>query len=801
MKRLSLIALIGIFLFSFFPVTVNATPDTDHEEIAVVYNPNGTDSINLLKEPNENSRVITSIPSLSNVTVLKTSEDYTYIRYTDSENQWIGYVKTTYIKDYSTNSVEVNAKAADTDQNKLSNENQDDKSVRLKNKPINVKIKSEKTSDSQVNAQSHRESETPVGQPKNNTVKVKKATQVHKDTKKYYGIAIKEPTNVYSSASTNSNILKSYSQGTKLIYRTFKSGWYECTVYIHGQAVTGYINANDVEVPDPTPKSIQGIGLKNKTKVYEKANTQSKVLKSYAQGSVLKYRTYVSGWYQCTVYVNGKALTGYINANDVEVPDPSPKSIQGIGLKNKTKVYEKANPNSKVLKSYAQGSVLKYRTYVSGWYECTVYVNGKALTGYINANDVEVPDPSPKSIQGIGLKNKTKVYEKANPNSKVLKSYAQGSVLKYRTYVSGWYECTVYVNGKALTGYINADDVEVPDPSPKSIQGIGLKNKTKVYEKANTQSKVLKSYAQGSILRYRTYVTRWYECTVYVNGKAKTGYISAKDVENAMDHQKSIKGIAYDNPTKVYAKASTSSKVLKTYKKGSTLIYRPFTSEWFICTVYINGKPKTGFIKKPVKPLSGRVIIIDPGHGGIDPGAKGIDGIPEKTINLSYALAVKDALERNGAKAILTRTKDENCKDGAKGHAELQCRVDFSKKYKADVFISIHSNWWYNHSTNGVETHFNDFNDPEYPGVNDYPKESKRLAKIVQKHIVKALGEKDKGVIDDNLYVTRENTVPAILIELGYISNTSDLKNLKSNKTKKNFSQALSDALIEFFKS
>ncbi|WP_077614025.1 N-acetylmuramoyl-L-alanine amidase [Caenibacillus caldisaponilyticus] len=547
-------------------------------------------------------------------------------------------------------------------------------------------------------------------------------------------------------------------------------------------------------------QSLQGIGLKSPTKVYEKATTSSKVIKIYSQGSVLKYRQYNSDWYECTVYIDGRPVTGYIYAKDVETTIANPKEWRGIGMKNPTKVYSQASTGSKVLKEYAQGSELKYHDFVTGWYECTVYVKGKSVKGYISAKDVEVPVAQPKDIHGYVIKNRINVYSKAFTGSKVVKSYAQGAELKYHAFVTGWYECTVYVNGKPVKGYINAKDVEVPVSHPKTLRGVGLINKTNIYAKPNTSSKVIKAYVQGSILKYQTFITGWYKCTVYIDGKAVTGYIDAEDVENSVSPQKVIYGTAKENPTHVYARASTKSKVLKSYPKGKKIKYRTFTSGWYECTVYIKGKPVTGYINAKPGVLKDKVIVIDPGHGGIDPGTKGVDGTYEKVINLDYGKAVKAALEKKGAKVIMTRNGDENCKPGATGHAELQCRVDLAAKYHADVYISIHANHSDDPSVTGVETHYNDFNDPEYPGVNKYPEKSKLLAKIVQQEIVPALGNKNRGVIDDNLYVTRKNTVPAILIELGFLSNASELKRLKSSTTRSRFANALTEALTEYFR-
>lgn len=113
------------------------------------------------------------------------------------------------------------------------------------------------------------------------------------------------------------------------------------------------------------------------------------MLKSYAQGKTLLYKTFSSDWNQAIVYINGKATSGYINKADVEGITDNSEALRGIGLKNRTNVYTLAATGSKVLKSYAQGSTLLYNTYTPSWYIAIVYINGKATTGYINKSDVQ----------------------------------------------------------------------------------------------------------------------------------------------------------------------------------------------------------------------------------------------------------------------------------------------------------------------------------------------------------------------------------------------------------------------------
>ena len=132
------------------------------------------------------------------------------------------------------------------------------------------------------------------------------------------GVALKSPTNVYSNASKNSNVLKDYVQGTILKYKSHNAEYYSAVVYVNGKARSGYINKEDVETAIQNEIQLKGIALKSSTSVYTNASTNSPTWKSYSVGSILTYRTFSNNWYEATVYVNGIRRTGYIHKSDVE---------------------------------------------------------------------------------------------------------------------------------------------------------------------------------------------------------------------------------------------------------------------------------------------------------------------------------------------------------------------------------------------------------------------------------------------------------------------------------------------------
>ncbi|CDF58850.1 N-acetylmuramoyl-L-alanine amidase CwlD [Thermobrachium celere] len=182
------------------------------------------------------------------------------------------------------------------------------------------------------------------------------------------------------------------------------------------------------------------------------------------------------------------------------------------------------------------------------------------------------------------------------------------------------------------------------------------------------------------------------------------------------------------------------------------------------------------YIAKPALSLNtNRVIIIDAGHGGIDPGAIGRDGTIEKDINLSISLKLKAYLEDAGFTCIMIREVDEGLyseygRVRDKKNEDLRNRRQFIKKYKADLFISIHLNF---------------FPESQYYGAQVfYPKndsKSEEIAKLIQSELIKTLnrGNKREAKGTNDIYVIRDNEIPSVLVECGFLSNYEEEQLLK----------------------
>ncbi|SEP83150.1 Zinc carboxypeptidase [Virgibacillus subterraneus] len=410
------------------------------------------------------------------------------------------------------------------------------------------------------------------------------------------GIASNSQTNIYSFASKNSEILKSYPKGDILYYKTFLSNWYEALVYVNGEARIGYIHLNDVQEPTNNPVSLSGVAQKNKTYIYSNANKNSKIIKNYPQGKTLYYKTFIDGWYEALVYINEEAKTGYISASDVEEPVGDQKSLKGVSINSTTNVYKRPSRHSSSLKSYEAGQILYYKTYLEDWYEALVYVNGDKRTGYIHVNDVESPVKNQKSSSGYAVK-KTHVHSNPSKNSSSLKSYDEGSLLYYKTFLSKWYEAIIYKNGVKYTGYIHKGDIEEPVKNQENLSGYAL-NKTLIYSSPSRTSKSLKSYQEGSLLYYKTFLNNWYEALIYKNGEKHIGYIHQKDVETPVDNHESMRGYAYHSKINVYSAPSKKRDVLKSYNEGKLLYYKTFMEDWYKALIYVNGEAQAGYIHK-----------------------------------------------------------------------------------------------------------------------------------------------------------------------------------------------------------
>ena len=172
-------------------------------------------------------------------------------------------------------------------------------------------------------------------------------------------------------------------------------------------------------------------------------------------------------------------------------------------------------------------------------------------------------------------------------------------------------------------------------------------------------------------------------------------------------------------------------------------------------------------------------VVLDAGHGGSDYGAIR-EGINEKDITLDITQRIASILKSKGYKVALTRSDDT--------YVSLQDRVDYSENETPEIFVSIHVNSAVATEPKGIETHY----------YHDY---SKELANVVHKHLMKEIDTKDRGLVKSKFYVINHTTVPAILVETGFLSNAEERSELITDSRKKKTAKAIAEGIIEYIKS
>ena len=181
------------------------------------------------------------------------------------------------------------------------------------------------------------------------------------------------------------------------------------------------------------------------------------------------------------------------------------------------------------------------------------------------------------------------------------------------------------------------------------------------------------------------------------------------------------------------------------------------------------------------------VVVIDPGHGmGSDVGATGINELQEDDITLAVGLKTGKILEEHGVNVVYTRTTDMSATPMSITES-LQKRCDISNNANARYFVCIHTNAFDAPSANGTETLY-------YTGN----EEGKKLATYIQNSIIEEVGTYNRGLKDGSwLYITRNTIAPAVLTELGFVTNPDDAAKLSSDEYRAKFAQAIADGILK----
>ncbi|WP_338754614.1 N-acetylmuramoyl-L-alanine amidase [Bacillus sp. FJAT-52991] len=250
----------------------------------------------------------------------------------------------------------------------------------------------------------------------------------------------------------------------------------------------------------------------------------------------------------------------------------------------------------------------------------------------------------------------------------------------------------------------------------------------------------------------------------------------------------------------INGKVQANEKVLTAHEVGGWTYVKSGDIVGFVSTSYLKDSPAEGSNnpdgdkEKPdlgnVDPrLKNQTIIIDPGHGGKDPGAIGF-GLKEKDVVLATSLKMNELFKQTPFKVKMTRSDDR--------FISINDRVSYAINNKGNTFVSIHANAASSSSANGTETIYH------AAAGNPYVADSKLLASKIQNRLVAAIKTRDRKIksteqLGRNLGVLTHNKMPAALVELGFITNKKENDMLKSDYWQDIMAKAIYDGVLDYY--
>ncbi len=194
--------------------------------------------------------------------------------------------------------------------------------------------------------------------------------------------------------------------------------------------------------------------------------------------------------------------------------------------------------------------------------------------------------------------------------------------------------------------------------------------------------------------------------------------------------------------------------------------------------------------------VANQIIVIDPGHGGIDPGAVGHNGLKEKDLVLQVSKRLNQLFSQAGARVLLTRDSDmEHSTPGSgsllkRKREDLAKRVELANKNRASIYLSIHVNAFPSARWSGAQTFYQ-------KGQND----SKRLAEAIQSELIRVLGNTNRVAKAEDFFTTRNTKMAAVVVEIGFISNPNEAKLLSDPDYQRKLALAIYSGVTKYYKN
>lgn len=388
-------------------------------------------------------------------------------------------------------------------------------------------------------------------------------------------------------------------------------------------------------------------------------------------------------------------------------------------------------------------------------------------------------------VQTIALN----VREKPNATSPVLTQVHREDRVTIKEKKKGWYKIQT---SEKTEGWVPEWLIFDGTSGPYTYLPAVITQRNTELKKSNSEnSKTIDTLKKKQKVFVTLELNGW--CRIFVDdtyGWVPTDTIDIRKNQQPKFEVDDTLQVTLDNAP-LYSKQSESSQITDTLDYAEKIVLKEVSDYWYQVRT---DSGKTGYVrsweitnnkisqkeKRPREPLPEHVIMLDPGHGGNDPGAQTNDGkVFEKNLTLQTAKVVKDRLEAQGYSVLMTRSKDD--------FVSLSKIARISNESPADIFISMHYDSTGNPNEGSGTTTF-------YRNKN-----GRQLAQAVNDQIAAILPLENRGFGTQDYQVLRENEKPAVLLELGYINNDTDAAYAQNKKYHKKVAEAIYEGSTNYF--
>ncbi|MCD8502184.1 MAG: SH3 domain-containing protein [Bacillaceae bacterium] len=496
---------------------------------------------------------------------------------------------------------------------------------------------------------------------------------------------------------------------------------------------------------------------------------------------------------------------GYIHANYVTVTNEQTSTVGRATVNVSTlNVRSEASTGGRRVGTLSQGTTVD--VYEAGinreWLKIKhnnnwAYIHGNFVT-MINNSQNSNPNPS-NDLSGVTVSrgkvtaSSLNVRSTASTSGQRIGTLNQGSIVEIVE--TGINRHWLKIRHNNDLGYIHSGFVSLLDSeSPNNVIGKGRVTATtlNVRNAASTSGTRIGTLAQGATFEiFETGVNNhWLKIKInnqwgYIHGD----FVAITQEQTDRRETTTSKGRVVASSLNVREQPNGTSTRIGSLRNGTVVdIYDTVNQSWY----KIKLNQQWGYIHRDfvtlinssqldTSSLRNKTIVLDPGHGGRDPGAVAF-GLRESDIVLDISLMLEEKLKAAGANVVMTRRTDT--------FVSLSQRRAIATNHSTDVFVSLHINSSTANTAHGTETYWN----RKHASAN-----SKSLADSVHQQLILKLGTRDRGVREGNFEIIQHTQKPSILVELGFISNQNEANRLASKPFQEETAQAIVEGLVEYF--